>query len=216
METTPPGAPRLASETWDRATSDVKTSPPSPFDSDRSRKVPTATAGSLALAPAPLAEAQSPEAQPGPQLVVPTLTAVEETPPPALNLDLIALHAALISALAAVKGQQSASEQIEDSTLTLNGETLEVHTTLSRTMLPVVLNADAERIMKAALREANASLLTLKLIPGAPTATSAPRKPRPAASGSVAELAEKHPMVQEAKRLFSAEISNVIDLREKD
>jgi DNA polymerase-3 subunit gamma/tau len=213
---TPPGAPRLASETWDRATSDVKTSPPSPFDSDRSRKVPTATAGSLALAPAPLAEAQSPEAQPGPQLVVPTLTAVEETPPPALNLDFIALHAALISALAAVKGQQSASEQIEDSTLTLNGETLEVHTTLSRTMLPVVLNADAERIMKAALREANASLLTLKLIPGAPTATSAPKKPRPAASGSVAELAEKHPMVQEAKRLFSAEISNVIDLREKD
>ncbi len=30
-----------------------------------------------------------------------------------------------------------------------------------------------------------------------------------------AELAEKHPMVQEAKRLFSAEISNVIDLRDK-
>ena len=216
METTTPGAPRLASETWDRATSDVKTSPPSPFDSDRSRKVPTATAGSLALAPAPLAEAQSPEAQPGPQLVVHSIAAVADAPSPAPNLDLNALHTALVSALAAVKGQQSASEQIEDSTLTLNGETLEVHTTLSRTMLPVVLNADAERIMKAAMRETSASLLTLKLIPGAPTATSAPKKPRQAASGSVAELAEKHPMVQEAKRLFSAEISNVIDLREKD
>jgi len=32
----------------------------------------------------------------------------------------------------------------------------------------------------------------------------------------VAEMAEKHPMVQEARRLFSAEISNVIDLREKE
>ena len=207
------------------------TPPPSPFESDRSRKVPTAslstppdpirpeptaTAGSLALAPAPLAEAQSPEAQPGPQLVVHSIAAVADAPSPAINLDLNALHTALVSALAAVKGQQSASEQIEESTLTLNGETLEIHTTLSTTMLPVVLNADAERIMKAALREANASLLTLKLIPGAPTATSAPRKPRPAASGSVAELAEKHPMVQEARRLFSAEISNVIDLREKD
>jgi hypothetical protein len=31
----------------------------------------------------------------------------------------------------------------------------------------------------------------------------------------VAEMAEKHPMVQEARRLFSADISNVIDLREK-
>jgi DNA polymerase III subunit gamma/tau len=216
METTTLGAPRLASETWDRATSDVKTSPPSPFDSDRSRKVPTATAGSLALAPAPLAEAQSPEAQPGPQLVVHSIAAVADAPSPATNLDLDVLHTALVSALAAVKGQQSASEQIEDSTLTLNGETLEVHTTLSRTMLPVVLNADAERIMKAAMRETSASLLTLKLIPGAPTATSAPKRPRQAASGSVAELAEKHPMVQEAKRLFSAEISNVIDLREKD
>jgi hypothetical protein len=29
-------------------------------------------------------------------------------------------------------------------------------------------------------------------------------------------MAEKHPMVQEARRLFEAEISNVIDLRDKD
>jgi len=231
------GAPRLDSETWDRAATPATppattpTHPPSPFETDRSRKVPTArlsatpapirseptaTAGSLALAPAPIAETQSPEAQPGPQLVVHSIAAVAETPSPSANLDLDVLHTALVSALAAVKGQQSASEQIEESTLTLNGNTLEIQTTLSRTMLPVVLNADAERIMKAALREANASLLTLKLIPGAPAATSAPKKPRPAASGSVAELAEKHPLVQEARRLFSAEISNVIDLREKD
>ena len=232
---TPSGAPSsaTASSSPKVGTTTVPTTattpPPSPFESDRSRKVPTAslsatpdpirpeptaTAGSMALAPAHLAEAQSPEAQPGPQLVVHSIAAVAETPSPAANLDV--LHTALVSALAAVKGQQSASEQIEESTLTLNGNTLEIQTTLSRTMLPVVLNADAERIMKAALREANASLLTLKLIPGTPTATSAPKKPRQAASGSVAELAEKHPMVQEARRLFSAEISNVIDLREKD
>ncbi len=83
-------------------------------------------------------------------------------------------------------------------------------------MLPVILNADAERTLKSALREANAGTLTLKLLPGAPTATAGPKKPRQAVSGSVAELAEKHPMVQEARRLFSAEISNVIDLREKE
>ena len=163
----------------------------------------------MALAPAPVPEAAS-----GPQLV-PAIASIPAEPEPAdLNLD--ALHTALVSALAAVKGQQSASEQIEDSTLKLNGNTLEIHTTLSKTMLPVILNADAERTMKAALREANAGALILKLVPGVAPSSAAPKKARVAASGSVAEMAEKHPMVQEARRLFSAEISNVIDLREKE
>jgi DNA polymerase-3 subunit gamma/tau len=212
----------------------VPTPPPSPFESDRTRKVPTAsinvqpepvrseptpTAGSMALASAPIAEAPAVEVQSGPQLVVPSIIvppvpAVTVEPSPAANLDLGALQSTLVSALAAVKGQQSASEQIEDSTLKLNGNTLEIHTTLSKTMLPVVLNADAERTMKGVLRDQSNSLI-LKLIPGAPTAAAGPKKPRQAASGSVAEMAEKHPMVQEARRLFSAEISNVIDLRDK-
>jgi DNA polymerase III subunit gamma/tau len=196
---------------------------PSPFETDRSRKVPTAsiasqpepirpestpTAGSMALAPTPVPEAAS-----GPQLVPAIPSIAAESFPADLNLE--SLQSALVSALAAVKGQQSASEQLEDSTLKLNGNTLEIHTTLSKTMLPVVLNAEAERTMKTVLRD-QASALTLKLIPGAPVANAGPRKPRAAASGSVAEMAEKHPMVQEARRLFSAEISNVIDLREKE
>ena len=37
-----------------------------------------------------------------------------------------------------------------------------------------------------------------------------------ATAGSAAELAQKHPLVQQAMRLFSAEISNVIDLRGKE
>ena len=162
----------------------------------------------MALAPASVMEPQA-----GPQLVVPVVNAEEKTPSADLNLD--SLHSALVSALAAIKGQQSASEQIEEATLKLNGNTLEIHTTLSKTMLPVVLNADAEKTLKAVLRE-RAGALTLKLLPGAPAASTAPRKPRAAAVGSVAEMAEKHPMVQEARRLFSAENSNVIDLREKE
>jgi DNA polymerase-3 subunit gamma/tau len=208
------------------------TPPPSPFESDRTRKVPTAsinvqpepirseptpTAGSMALAPAPVAATPVAETQSGPQLVVPAITVPEVAtePSPAADLDLESLQAALVAALAAVKGQQSASEQIEDATLKLSGNTLEIHTTLSKTMLPVVVNTDAERILKAALREANAGSLTLKLVPGVPAAAAAPKKARAAVSGSAAELAEKHPMVQEARRLFSAEISNVIDLRDK-
>ena len=173
---------------------------------------PAATSGSLALANEPFSASSQPPRN-GPQLVVDPPVSADASP--AADLDLDSLQASLVSALAAVKGQQSASEQIEDSTLKLNGNTLEIHTTLSKTMLPVVVNADAERTLKAALRDANAGSLTLKLIPGTPAAAAAPKKPRAAVSGSAAELAEKHPMVQEARRLFSAEISNVIDLREK-
>ncbi len=208
---------------------------PSPFESDRSRKVPTAsltpqndsvrseptsTAGSMALAPAPVAEAQITEDriaedQSGPQLLSPSIAAVPDDPPTAEEFDLDALQSVLISALAAVKGQRSASEQIEDASLKLNGNTLEIHTTLSVTMLPVVLNADAERILKTVLRDRAGSLI-LKLVPATPAATAAPKKPRAVARGAVAEMAQKHPLVQQAQRLFSAEISNVIDLREKE
>jgi DNA polymerase-3 subunit gamma/tau len=227
---------------------------PSPFATDSSRKTPVASAaqtiaetqqptttGSMALAPEPIA----PAAQSGPQLVVPTIPAVEETfvaeepastqPEPVkpasslpevptneatpvsasdTSLDLAALQHKLSAALAAVKGQTSASEQIEDASLSLNGDTLTIQTELSKTMLPVVINADAERILKTALRDAGASL-KLQLLPGAPAPTGKPKAPRAAASGSAADLAQKHPLVQQAIELFSAEISNIIDLRDK-
>ena len=236
------------------APSQPQTPPPSPFESDRTRKVPTAsstvtisaaasTEGSLALADHPEAAPQfgtlTPQQNIRPHLVV---TTAEVPPPPKTAApihtpsihaedivaapilgpsetpgpDLAALQSTFIAALAAVKGQQSASEQLEESTLALNGTTLEIHTTLSKTMLPVLLNADAERILKAALRDSNVGSLKLVFLPGVVASSTAPKKPRKATSGSAAELAEKHPMVQEARRLFSADISNVVDLREKD
>jgi len=167
----------------------------------------TMTAGSLALASdsEPLA---APTAT-GPQLVV-TQPAVTAT----LNLN--ALHSACVTALAAVKGQTSASEQMEDSTFALDGDILAIQTTLSAQMLTVVLNAEAQRILQSTLRAA-APGLKFKLLPGAPEpVTAAPKKPRIAASGSAAELAQKHPLVQQAMQIFSAEISNVIDLRGKE
>jgi DNA polymerase III subunit gamma/tau len=125
-----------------------------------------------------------------------------------------ALQAAMVSALAATKGQRSASEQVEEATLALNGDTLEIQTTLSKTMLPVVLNADCERILKNVLRDQGHAELKLKLLPGSPSKSeSTPKKTRSAPAGSAKELAANHPVVQEAQRLFSAEIRNVIDLR---
>jgi DNA polymerase-3 subunit gamma/tau len=158
----------------------------------------TTTDGSLALAPEPASKAED-----RPHLV--------ETAP---QTDIDALQSALASALAAVKGQQSASDAIHDATLTLAGDTLQIQTAVSKAMLPTLFNADANRILTATLRQSHPNL-KLTLLPGTPTSAT-PKKKRAAASGSAAELAENHPMVKEAKRLFSAEISNVIDLRDKD
>jgi DNA polymerase-3 subunit gamma/tau len=63
-------------------------------------------------------------------------------------------------------------------------------------MLPVVMNAEAEKVARAA--------------PAAQKKTRAPR------SGSVQAKALEHPMVQQAQKLFQAEIQTVIDLREND
>ena len=133
------------------------------------------------------------------------------------NTETGALQVAVVAALSAAKGQTSAAEQLEDATWHLRDNVIEIQTTLSKTMLPVLINAEAERLMKAALREANAGHLQIKLLPGVPetNGSAKTRLNRPAAAGSAAELAERHPMVQEAKRLFGAEISNVIDLRGK-
>ena len=81
-------------------------------------------------------------------------------------------------------------------------------------MLPIAFNAEANRILTATLRQSHPNF-KLTLLPGTP-ASAAPKKKRAAAAGSAAELAENHPVVQQAKRLFSAEISTVIDLRDKD
>jgi DNA polymerase-3 subunit gamma/tau len=90
-----------------------------------------------------------------------------------------------------------------------------VQTELSKTMLPMVVNAEAEKIVRAVLRDAGAGGLKLVLLPGVAAATAV-KKPRAAKTGSVQAKALEHPVVQQAQKLFNAEIRNVIDLREND
>ncbi|HEY5382767.1 MAG TPA: DNA polymerase III subunit gamma/tau [Acidobacteriaceae bacterium] len=216
--TTAPGAPSSPTASssakvgsMDAPTPTLSSRPEAaPFAAEAERPaVRSSTDGSLALAPEALPPSQ-PEDRPH---LVPS----KATDP---NLDLAVLQSTLIASLASTKGQQSASDAIHDATLTLAGDTLQIQTTLSKTMLPVLFNTEAERLLKAALRLENASL-KLALLPAEPAANGQ-KKPTHAAptgsvaSGSIQELAESHPMVQQAKRLFSAEISSVIDLRNKD
>jgi len=114
-------------------------------------------------------------------------------------------------ALMNAKSQGSAADAMADAEWTVEGGEVRVQTELSKTMLPMVINAEAEKIVRAALREAGA--LKLVLLPGAATAKAA-KKPRAAKSGSAQAKAMEHPVVQQAQKLFDAEIRNVIDLRE--
>ena len=121
----------------------------------------------------------------------------------------------MIAALLAAKKQQSAADAVEDAIFSFGAGSVILQTTLSKTMLPAVINADAERMLKSVLAQ-HAPGLKLQLLPGTAAIAPAPKKPRPAVTGSAAELAEKHPVVQQAKRIFAADISNVVDLRDKN
>ncbi len=88
-----------------------------------------------------------------------------------------------------------------------------MQTEVSKTMLPMVLNVEAEKLLRASVRDLLPPGTKLTLLPGA-AAASAARKPRPALTGSVQAKALDHPIVQQAQRLFDAEVRTVIDLRE--
>jgi DNA polymerase-3 subunit gamma/tau len=148
--------------------------------------------------------------------VLPRADAVRDS-----DLRLSSLHSAemlqrvAVDALSAAKSQDTAADALADAEWLVTENEVRVQTELSKTMLPMVINGEAERLVKNALRDAGAGALKLTLLPGVKTAASA-KKPRAAKSGSAQAKAMDHPIVQRAQTLFNAEIRTVIDLREND
>jgi DNA polymerase-3 subunit gamma/tau len=125
------------------------------------------------------------------------------------------LQKAAVDALAKAKNQDTAADALTDAEwVVANGE-IRVQTEVSKTMLSMVINPEAEKLIKAALRSAGADSLKLVLLPGVKTAASA-KKPKAVKAGSVQAMALEHPIVQRAQTLFNAEIQSVIDLRDSD
>ncbi len=193
----------------------------SPFQADASRK------RFEAPAPAPPKPAPAPAAKPVAEVprleTAPKPPAPPPAPAPSLGdlstqstapaLTAEDLQARVVEALQAAPSQSSAADALADSTWTIAGPDLRVETTLSKMMLPMVINPDADRIARQTLREAGAAHLRLDLLPGrAATTSAAPKKPRSPRSGTAQSKAEEHPIVQQAQRLFHAEIRKVIDL----
>ena len=216
----------------------------SPFESDRSRKIPSNT----------FAQDETSAAKPTRVVEQPTgavtvTSVIEDEPvgeitPVEVAVDLLGLGAmpvaavepeaepaavspapagqsaeelqrAATEALMNAKSQGSAADALADAEWSIEGGEIRVQTELSKTMLPMVINPDADKIVRTALRNAGAAALKLVLLPGAANAAAA-KKPRPARTGSVQAKAMEHPVVQQAQRLFNAEIRNVIDLRDND
>ena len=149
--------------------------------------------------PSPVFETTAPP--PGPPAGIAIATADSDHP-----------QQAVVAALSAA-GQSSAADALADAVWTITSDEASVQTELSKTMLPVVMNPDAEKIARATLRDLGILKLTLLPSAAAPAAAKKVRAPR---TGSVHAKALEHPMVQQAQKLFDAEIQTVIDLRESD
>jgi DNA polymerase-3 subunit gamma/tau len=187
-----------------------------PFAPKPTNTVQPMTAGALAIASDPI-PAPKPHLVPEePKLEAPSSELKTELQPStAAPGDLDVIQSALVAALANAKGQETASHQIEDATFTQAADgTIQIQTTVSKAMLPALFNAEANKLLAAALRTALPGA-KFTLLPGTPVSSSPKKASRPALAGSAAELAERHPVVQQAKSLFNAEISNIIDLRDK-
>jgi DNA polymerase-3 subunit gamma/tau len=215
----------------------------SPFEQDKNRRrydsssSDTPTSGSSALAPTMRLVEPAPMTMPTPiilpdsvPLAVPspleeTVEREEEVPLPAPVLTSSPANGATAAAgdagdmqrivVEALSGARlaSAADAMGDAVWTMTSGEANVQTELSKTMLPVVMNAEAEKVARNALR--TAGILKLTLLPGTASATGPAKKPRAAKSGSAQAKAMEHPVVQQAQRLFNAEIRNVIDLRDE-
>jgi DNA polymerase-3 subunit gamma/tau len=199
-----PGAPHLASEIWDTAPRAASAAPEVPVPAPPSRQVlPDIYAEAAVVEPEPVIDSV-PEPAP----------AMEVTE--ARSADTDHLQQAAVDALMAARSQTTATDAIVDSDLSLNGKTLTVQTQLSKTMLPMVINAEAEKIIRLAIQAISPGVTVTLLAATTAAKTAAPKKPRAAASGSAQARALEHPIVQEAQRLFNAEIRNIIDLTPND
>jgi DNA polymerase-3 subunit gamma/tau len=95
---------------------------------------------------------------------------------------------------------------------------IRVEVRIKKTMLGLTMNAEAEKILKAAAREAGVSQ-PIQVVSSANSSsdgeTKGPPAKRPPSAGTLQAEALAHPLVKQALELFQGEVRSVLDLREK-
>ncbi len=177
-----------------------------PVEGGAAVQLPERAPEPLPVAPAPPPAAAAPQ----PIIAQPVLEPPALEPELATFADASAAQKSAIDVLQSAR-QSSAADALDVATWTLADGEARVQTELSPTMLPAVLNPEAEKIIRTALRTLGIPKLTL-LPRASNTKAAAPKKPRTVRTGSAQAKALEHPMVQQAQKLFNAEIQTVIDL----
>ena len=156
-----------------------------------------------------------PVAEPAP---VPTQVSAPEPAQPATlegALDLDAMRNAACDALAAA-GHTTAATLIGAGIWTETPEAILVEVAAKKVMLGLTINADADKIARAAMRPfAGQPPRAIQWLPSENGTRQKAAADRPAPVGSVQAAALENPLVQQAKELFGAEVRSVVDLRDK-
>ena len=124
------------------------------------------------------------------------------------------MRAAAVAALEAA-GHATAATLLDAGAWSETPEAVRVEIAARKTMLGLTVNAEAEKIIKAAVRpHAGEPPRPVQVVPGE-GGRVAQTSQRLAPTGSVQALALENPLVQQAKELFGAEVRSVVDLRGK-
>jgi DNA polymerase-3 subunit gamma/tau len=190
----------------------AKPQPPSPFESDRQRKLGGNDPGSAVAERTPVVSAAL--AEEPPVAVEPATIPAAPEPSPAgtgeMNLD--RLRDVVTSALDE-QGHNTAASLLGAGRWRMDEDgAIQVEVGVKKTMLTLTMNGEAWKIVREALRGAGASQ-KMTVVPGEGT-EPARGGTRVWSSDSIEAVALGNPLVRQAQELFHAEVRSVLDLRE--
>ena len=191
--------------------------PPSPIRvPEPAPKVVEVPAAAIAAEPPPVRTPTPLEAASSMPAPMPIQAVSSNNGSAASTIDLEALRDAISGALEAA-GHHTAAALLSNGSWTEADGTVRVEVRIKKTMLGLTMNAEAEKIVKSAAREAGVSR-SIQVVSAAngsaEEARPAPAK-RPPTAGSLQAEALAHPLVKQALELFQGEVRSVLDLREK-
>jgi DNA polymerase III subunit gamma/tau len=218
----------------------------SPFEVDRNRKGGGETMQSDATAAKPAA-APATEYSPAATSLPETAVMVDEEPPPSRQPSMPTPHSAetgvagslalapeskqadsppvvdldavrdAVSASLENEGHHTAAALLAAGVWSVSATGILAQVAIKKTMLALTMNAEAEKIVRNAMR-ANGWSEKLAVVTSNGDTKEADAKveaPRKSIAGSAHGRAMKHPLVQQAQELFEAEVRSVMDLSEK-